>query len=219
MFLEGDASETSPRLVDTGRQRLVQCLDELPTPVRSLHHFERSHRRSKLEPGPMSPAELGRRGRVLGLVATHGCKFRCPYCPIPAYNQYTFRWKSPPRIVEEIAAVVEQTGIRFFFGTDDNFFNRRVAAEEIVAAMAGARVGRHRFRDAIFFGTEATELDVLKNADLLPLARDAGLRPVVRHRRHDCRTGQQRTESRENATDLRSVAAARHRPHAHDDPS
>jgi len=34
------------------------------------------------------------------------------------------------------------------------------------------------FRDSIFFGTEATEYDVFKNQDLLPLCRDGGLRAI-----------------------------------------
>src|SRR5262249_24824091 len=34
------------------------------------------------------------------------------------------------------------------------------------------------FRDAVFFGTEGTEFDVYKNQDLLPLARDGGLRAI-----------------------------------------
>ena len=34
------------------------------------------------------------------------------------------------------------------------------------------------FRDKIFFGTEATEFDVHKNQDLLPVARDGGLRAI-----------------------------------------
>ena len=42
--------------------------------------------------------------------------------------------------------------------------------------MARGKVGNKPFRKAINFATEATEFDVLKNQDLLPLARDAGLR-------------------------------------------
>ena len=38
------------------------------------------------------------------------------------------------------------------------------------------KVGNKPFRKAINFATEATEFDVFKNQDLLPLARDAGMR-------------------------------------------
>ena len=110
------------------------------------------------------------------MVTTHGCQFHCPYCPIPGYNQFTFRHRSPQRIVEEIAGVAELCGISRFFGTDDNFFSRRETAEGMFAAMARGKVGNKPFRKAIAFATEATEFDVFENQDLLPLARDAGLR-------------------------------------------
>ena len=34
------------------------------------------------------------------------------------------------------------------------------------------------FRDKLFFGTEATEFDVYKNKDLLPVCREGGLRAI-----------------------------------------
>ncbi len=44
--------------------------------------------------------------------------------------------------------------------------------------MAKGKVHGKPFRDAIFFGTEATEFDVYKNQDLLPLCREGGLRAI-----------------------------------------
>ena len=119
---------------------------------------------------------VGRHAKILAMVTTHGCQFHCPYCPIPGYNQFTFRHRSPQRMVEEIAGVAELCGISTFFGTDDNFFSRRETAEATLVAMARGKVGNKPFRKAINFATEATEFDVLKNQDLLPLARDAGMR-------------------------------------------
>ena len=79
-------------------------------------------------------------------------------------------------MVEEIAGVAELCGMTRFFGTDDNFFSRRETVEATLAAMARGKVGNKPFRKAIAFATEATEFDVFKNQDLLPLARDAGMR-------------------------------------------
>ena len=106
---------------------------------------------------------------------THGCKFHCPYCPIHAYNQGTFRFRSPQRLVDEIAGMLRKTGIDSFFGTDDNFFNNYEAAESILTGMARAKVGGRPFGDAVWIGTEATEYDVDRCRDLLPLARQAGI--------------------------------------------
>ena len=117
------------------------------------------------------PADrLGKYARVLAIIMTHGCRFHCPYCPIHAYNQGTFRFRSPERLVHEIGAMVERTGIDSFFGTDDNFFNNHEAAEEILSMMARGSVNGRPFRDAVWIGTEGTEHDVDRCADLMPLA-------------------------------------------------
>ncbi len=167
-----------PYLINTGIQRLVQDLDELPLPLAALDMFEPPHRRQTLSAAPLPIDQIKRHGDILSMVLTHGCKFRCPYCPIPGYNQHTYRSRGPEGLVEEIARIREMTGIKFFFGTDDNFFNDRATTERIFSAMAAAQTGGKRFRDAIFFATEATEHDVFKNQDLLPLARDAGTQAI-----------------------------------------
>jgi hypothetical protein len=172
-----DAPNGPPEhLVNTGVQRLVEDLDELPLPLEAMGLFEPPHGRSTLSSRPVPAEQVRRHARFVAMVTTHGCQFHCAYCPIPSYNQFTFRHRSPERIVEEIAGVAQLCGITGFLGTDDNFFSRRETVETTLAAMARGKVGNKPFRNAINFATEATEFDVLKNRDLLPLARDAGLR-------------------------------------------
>jgi radical SAM superfamily enzyme YgiQ (UPF0313 family) len=178
VFREGDEKAPLGRLINTGIQRMVQNLDELPHPAASLDLLEPPHRRRTLSRRPLRVDKIHRHAGMISLVTTHGCKFHCPYCPIPAYNQFTFRYKSPERLREEIELLAERTGIYAFFGTDDNFFNSRDTVEEVFSGLAEGKVGGKPFRDAIFFGTEATEFDVFKNQDLLPLCRDGGLRAI-----------------------------------------
>jgi radical SAM superfamily enzyme YgiQ (UPF0313 family) len=178
VFREGDDKAPGGRLINTGVQRLVQNLDELPHPLLSLGLLEPPHRRRTLSRRPIEISRLPRYAGMISVVTTHGCKFHCPYCPIPAYNQFTFRWKSPDRLRDELAQMAEKTGIHAFFGTDDNFFNNRETVEEIFTGLARGKVRGKAFRDSIFFGTEATEFDVFKNQDLLPLCRDGGLRAI-----------------------------------------
>jgi radical SAM superfamily enzyme YgiQ (UPF0313 family) len=178
VFREGDEKDALGRLINTGIQRLVQDLDELPHPVYSLGLLEPPHRRRSLSRRPVEMSRLHRHAGMISVVTTHGCKFHCPYCPIPAYNQFTFRWKSAERLRDELEVMAERTGIHAFFGTDDNFFNNRETVEDIFTGMVPGKVHGKPFRDAIFFGTEATEFDVFKNQDLLPLCRDGGLRAI-----------------------------------------
>jgi len=178
VFQEGDEKAPVGRLINTGMQRLVQDLDELPHPVESLNLLEPPHRRRGLSKRTIEVSKLHRYAGMISVVTTHGCKFHCPYCPIPAYNQFTFRWKSADRLRDEFEVLAERTGINAFFGTDDNFFNNRETVEDIFTGLAKGKVRGKPFRDSIFFGTEATEFDVFKHQDLLPLARDGGLRAI-----------------------------------------
>ncbi len=178
VFREGDEKAPPGRLVNTGIQRLVQDLDELPHPIIGLGLLEPPHRRRTLARGPVPLDRLSRHAGMVSLVTTHGCKFHCSYCPIPAYNQFTFRVKSGARLRDEMQVIAERTRIKAFFGTDDNFFNTREAVEETFAELAKGRVDGKPFRDSVFFGTEATEFDVFKNQDLLPLCREGGLRAI-----------------------------------------
>ncbi|MBI3408447.1 MAG: radical SAM protein [Planctomycetes bacterium] len=178
VFREGDEKSPLGRLINTGIQRMVQDLDELPHPVVSLGVIEPPHRRHYLSAKPLAIGKIRRHVGMISLVTTHGCKFHCSYCPIPAYNQFTFRFKSPERLRDEIKVVAETTGIHNFFGTDDNFFNSRETVDEIFSVLSKGKVGNKPFRDTVFFGTEGTEFDVYKNQDLLPMCRDGGLRAI-----------------------------------------
>jgi len=178
VFREGDEKAPLGRLINTGMQRMVQDLDELPGAVTSLGLLEPPHRRRTLSRYAVPPRKLSRHAGMISLVTTHGCKFHCSYCPIPAYNQFTFRFKSSERLREEMKDIAELTGINAFFGTDDNFFNNRETVEEVFTGLGKGTVHGKPFRDAVFFGTEATEFDVFKNQDLLPLCREGGLRAI-----------------------------------------
>lgn len=176
VYLAPDASWEEPALIDTGLQRLVQHLDELPDEVSGLSLLEPPHRGRGLAPRPLADKQVRRNCTIVSLQITQGCKFTCSYCPIPSLNQKTWRYRSPEGLVHQFKSVRERFGVKFFFGADDNFLNRRETAVEFFEALAqarlsnGKRLGRH-----IQWGTEATQFDTYKNLDLLPIARQAGL--------------------------------------------
>jgi radical SAM superfamily enzyme YgiQ (UPF0313 family) len=176
VYLDPEATWEEPVLVDTGLQRLVQHLDEMPHEVSGLRLMEPPHRRTGLSSAPIPDQQVGRYARIVSLLITQGCKFNCSYCPIPSLNQKTWRYRSPQGLVEQLKSVRERFGIRLFFGADDNFLNRRETAEEFFVELArtqlssGKSLGRQ-----VQWGTEATQFDTYKNRDLLPLARRAGL--------------------------------------------
>lgn len=165
-------------LVDTGVQRLVRDFDELPPPVEGYRFLERPHRGRFLDRNPLAASEVRRYSRVASILTTRGCKFRCGYCPIPAYNQFSFRTKSPEGLVRDIAGLRRELGIHMFFGTDDNFFNDEKVVVETFESLARAGFEKDDIGKAARFGTEATEFDVHKQLDVLPLCYRGGLRAV-----------------------------------------
>ena len=162
-------------LVDTGIQRLLGDLDELPNPVLGYRLIEPPSRGRSLATQPLDAHEIRRFSPVSSLVLTAGCKFNCSYCPIPAYNQRQYRVKSGERVADEIKSIYKAYGIFAFFGADDNFFNdtkRTVEICETLARRAGS--GDRAFRK-LRYGTEATVHDTIRIQQHLPVIRESGL--------------------------------------------
>ena len=174
----GEEDGESYSLVETGTQRLLLDLDELPMGIEALTHVEPPHRRRDLSAAPLARTSVVRRAPITPLEMTRGCRLVCSYCPIPAYNQKSFRRKSGARVAAEMHAF-SRTGLRAFFGTDDNFLDSRPAAEEIVEAVARYRHD-HRGDPTVVWrwGTEATLTDTHRCLDLLPAARASGLQAL-----------------------------------------
>jgi radical SAM superfamily enzyme YgiQ (UPF0313 family) len=171
---EGPAEE----LVDTGIQRLLGDLDELPHPVLGYQLLEPPSRQATLGQHAIPANRIRKHALVSSIVLTVGCKFRCSYCPIPAYNQRQHRVKSGERIADEMGRIVSTYGISNFFGTDDNFFNETKRTLEIAETLASKAAARTRPHCKILYGTEATVHDTIRLQEHLPLIRRSGLAAV-----------------------------------------
>jgi radical SAM superfamily enzyme YgiQ (UPF0313 family) len=179
VYLSPDSTPDKPIAVSTGVQRLLRDLDELPIPDAGYRLLEPPHRGQTLCPQPYPAEQIGRKSIVASIICTQGCKFACPYCPIPAVNQRTWRHKSPERFVAEIRHIYENFGIKEFFGTDDNFFNKRETVATLMDALANATTSDGTLLSrCIRFYTEGTQFDVYKNRDLLSLCHRAGMRAI-----------------------------------------
>lgn len=168
-------------LVDTGVQRLLGDLDELPSPEGGYRILESPSHEPTLRPRPVRPSLVGRYTPIGSLALTFGCKFACPYCPIPAYNQRQHRTKSGERIVEEMRVLHDTFGIHYFFGADDNFFNdreRTIPILEQLARFRGETTDGRRPKRNFRWGTEVTVHDTLKLKDDLRIVRKAGIRAL-----------------------------------------
>lgn len=178
VYSRGGRDGVPEELVDTGIQRLVGDLDELPHPVLGYRLIEPPGRHATLSARAMPVGEVRERSPASSLVLTFGCKFACPYCPIPAYNQRQYRVKSGERIADEMFRLNNEYGLRFFFGADDNFFNDKARALDIVEKLARAEFDGIKLRDRARWYTEVTVHDTLQMKEHLPLVRESGCRAL-----------------------------------------
>jgi len=176
VYPRGRINGVAEELIDTGPQRLVRDLDELPDPVLGYRLLEPPSRKPTLAPRALPPERVRRHSPLGTLVITYGCKGSCPFCPIPAYSQRQLRYKSGPRLAEEMVRLHRQYGIRKFFGCDDNFFNDRSRAVEIAEALARTQIDGAALHRKIRWGTEVTVHDTFRMREHFPLLRRAGVR-------------------------------------------
>src|SRR5262245_22270111 len=155
VYLSPDESRREIVAMNTGVQRLLRDLDELPMPDAGYRLLEPPHRRKTLAPHPYPAKKVGKLSMVSSIVTTQGCKFACSYCPIPALNQRTWRHKSPARLAAEIRHIYENFGIAEFFSTDDNFFNTRSTVVDLMTEMARTTSRGRPLGECIRFYTEA----------------------------------------------------------------
>ncbi|MFQ5592329.1 MAG: B12-binding domain-containing radical SAM protein [Phycisphaerae bacterium] len=178
VYARTNEAGVAEELVDTGVQRLVGDLDELPHPVLGYRLLEPPGTRPTLSVRALPPDEVGRYSPIGSLVLTLGCKFACPYCPIPAYNQRQHRVKSGARVADEFSRLYKAYGMRRFFGADDNFFNDTTQTLDIVETLARTELDGRPIRKRIRWGTEVTVHDTLRLKDHLSAVRKAGVRTL-----------------------------------------
>jgi radical SAM superfamily enzyme YgiQ (UPF0313 family) len=178
VYARGTRSGLPEELVDTGIQRLVGDLDELPHPALGYRLLEPPGRRPTLSMEALPASRVRKLSPISSLVLTFGCKFACTYCPIPAYNQRQHRLKSGARIAEEMWRLNQEYGLRYFFGADDNFFNSKQRTLEIVEALASAEFDGQRLARKARWYTEVTVHDTLLMKEHLPLIHASGCRAL-----------------------------------------
>ena len=178
MYARGDRDGPAEELVDTGVQRLLGDLDELPDSVLGYRLVEPPSRRATLGSRAVEAGRIRRLSPISSLVLTFGCKFACPYCPIPDYNQRQYRLKSGQRIAEEMWRLHKEYGLRYFFGTDDNFFNDKQRTLDIAETLVRAEFDGVPLHQKVRWHTEVTVHDTLQLKDHLPLIRKSGCRAL-----------------------------------------
>jgi anaerobic magnesium-protoporphyrin IX monomethyl ester cyclase len=110
-------------------------------------------------------------GRAAVVQFSRGCPHRCTYC---GQHGFWARWRhrDPARLADEVAWLHRAHGVRFLTLADENPTTLRDVWQRFLEELAARRLPVH------FFATiRAT--DVVRDADLLPLYRRAGILYVL----------------------------------------
>lgn len=110
-------------------------------------------------------------GPAAGLQFSRGCPLTCSYC-----GQWLFwkKWRhhSPEKLVEQLTELVEKYGVKFVWFADENFSADRETTKKIFELVCAAKLD-------IAMNLNMTAADVVRDADLLPLYKAAGIDYIV----------------------------------------
>ena len=110
-------------------------------------------------------------GRSAGMQFSRGCPLTCTYC-----GQWLFwkkwRHRSPANLVKELTALAHDYGVKIVWLADENFAANREATKEVLHLLIEADLG-------LSLNINMTAVDMVRDADLLPLYKAAGVDYVV----------------------------------------
>jgi anaerobic magnesium-protoporphyrin IX monomethyl ester cyclase len=106
-----------------------------------------------------------------GLQFSRGCTLTCSYC-----GQWMFwkkwRHRSPQNVIENIKLLKQKYDVKLIWFADENFAADRELAKQLLEQIVEADLG-------LSFNLNMTAADVVRDADLLPLYKKAGVDYVV----------------------------------------
>lgn len=110
-------------------------------------------------------------GPAAGLQFSRGCPLTCSYC-----GQWMFwkKWRhhSPEKLLEQIRELVEKYGVKFIWFADENFSADRETTRHVLELIRDAQLD-------ISLNLNMTAADVVRDTDLLPLYKAAGVDYIV----------------------------------------
>jgi anaerobic magnesium-protoporphyrin IX monomethyl ester cyclase len=106
-----------------------------------------------------------------GVQFSRGCTLTCTYC-----GQWMFwkkwRHRSPENVVEQLKVLANQYGVKIVWFADENFAADRETAKRLLELIAEANLG-------LSLNLNMTAADVVRDADLIPLYKRAGVDYIV----------------------------------------
>jgi radical SAM superfamily enzyme YgiQ (UPF0313 family) len=118
--IDGISFKIGKKIVHNKPVQLIKNLDEIPFPDYHL-----------LEPSLEKYICRARKLPVAPIITSRGCPYQCIYCNKSIFG-YTYRYRSPKNIIEEIDYLINEFGIKQIDILDDNFTLLPKNTEEIL---------------------------------------------------------------------------------------
>ena len=110
-------------------------------------------------------------GRSAGMQFSRGCPLTCTYCGQWGFWR-RYRHRSPADFVAQLRILAERYDVRIVWLADENFAADRAATVEVLERLAAADLG-------LSLNVNMTAADVVRDSELLPLYKAAGVDYVV----------------------------------------
>lgn len=120
--IQGIVFKTGNRVRHNPLRPLIQNLDDIPFPDRSL-----------LDLGQYPGYHYKKRAKDTSIVSARGCPYNCVYCSNPVWKvqKPRYRVRSPKNIVDEIVHIKETYGITEFYDETDEFNGKLSWAKQV----------------------------------------------------------------------------------------
>jgi radical SAM superfamily enzyme YgiQ (UPF0313 family) len=113
--VKGISCKGKDQLIITEPRQLIKNLDSLPVPLRDRRFYETANIACSLT--YPAPSELV----SASVIASRGCTANCYFCSSPALWHRGIRFRSAPKVIEEIRSIQEQYGVNFILFEDLSF--------------------------------------------------------------------------------------------------
>jgi anaerobic magnesium-protoporphyrin IX monomethyl ester cyclase len=110
-------------------------------------------------------------GRSAGMQFSRGCPLTCTYCGQWGFWR-RYRHRSPADLVAQLRILAERYDVRIVWLADENFAADRAATVEVLERLTSADLG-------LSLNVNMTAADVVRDSELLPLYKAAGVDYVV----------------------------------------
>ncbi|MDQ5985804.1 MAG: hypothetical protein CSYNP_01521 [Syntrophus sp. SKADARSKE-3] len=129
--MKGICYRSEGEIIDTGRAEPILDLDALPRPAYHLIPFEKYANEAPRKGIIGSPKQFP----YVRMLTSRGCPYGCAFCQIEHIVGKRFRAKSAERVLDEIAWLKEEYGIKSLIFEDDNFFLDKKRVTKILEGM------------------------------------------------------------------------------------